>query len=411
MKTGSLPFHYGWIIALSGLLTLLVALGLGRFALGMLLPSMASTLGLSYAQMGFISTGNFVGYLVAVLLCSHAVKRYGTCQTITTALLLVGLSLLSISWAKGFWQVLLWYTLTGVGSGAANVPIMGLVSHWFAPRWRGKAAGLIVTGNGLGIMFTGLSIPLINTWRGSEGWRTSWLAFGLIALVTALAVRVLVRDSPQALGMSPMGSDLELTTPAFSGTPLGYSTPGIVRHFGSIYFLFGFSYAIYVTFIVTTLVKEQGFSEAAAGSFWFWLGFLSLFSGPLFGALSDHLGRKTGLIMVFTLQGLAYTMVAVPLADTLLYLSIGLFGFCAWSIPTIMAAAMGDYMGPQGAVKALGTVTFYFGIGQIAGPSLAGLWAQTSGSFASSYLLAAVLAAAAVLLTALLGKPFTLKLR
>ena len=30
----------------------------------MLLPSMAATLQLSYAQMGFISTGNFIGYLL-----------------------------------------------------------------------------------------------------------------------------------------------------------------------------------------------------------------------------------------------------------------------------------------------------------------------------------------------------------
>ena len=63
-----LPFHYGWVIVFTGTLCILACLGFGRFALGMLLPSMASTLHLSYSQMGFISTANFTGYLISVLM-------------------------------------------------------------------------------------------------------------------------------------------------------------------------------------------------------------------------------------------------------------------------------------------------------------------------------------------------------
>ena len=62
-----LPFHYAWVIVVGGTLTTFAALGLGRFALGMLLPSMAADLGLGYARMGLIGTANFVGYLIAVL--------------------------------------------------------------------------------------------------------------------------------------------------------------------------------------------------------------------------------------------------------------------------------------------------------------------------------------------------------
>jgi len=32
---------------------------------------------------------------------------------------------------------------------------------------------------------------------------------------------------------------------------------------------------IYATFIVTTLVRERGFSESLAGNFWMWVGILS----------------------------------------------------------------------------------------------------------------------------------------
>jgi fucose permease len=72
-----LPFYYGWVIVLAGSLCIMACLGLGRFALGMLLPSMGATLELSYAQMGFVSTGNFIGYLVAVFFSGLFVARVG----------------------------------------------------------------------------------------------------------------------------------------------------------------------------------------------------------------------------------------------------------------------------------------------------------------------------------------------
>lgn len=152
-------------------------------------------------------------------------------------------------------------------------------------------------------------------------------------------------------------------------------------------------------------MQERGFSEAMAGDIWVLVGFLSLFSGLLFGTLSDRLGRKAGLMLVFALQALAYVFVAGAFPPIFVYLSVGLFGICAWSIPSIMAAAVGDYMGPQRAVTAFGAITFFFGIGQIAGPGLAGVLAEQSGHFTSSYWMAALLAGSAILIAATLRRP------
>ena len=44
--------HYGWVIVLTGGLTVFSCLGLTRFAYSMLLPSMGRTLRLRYDQMG-----------------------------------------------------------------------------------------------------------------------------------------------------------------------------------------------------------------------------------------------------------------------------------------------------------------------------------------------------------------------
>ncbi len=394
-----LPFHFGWIVVFAGMLTVFAALGLGRFALGMLLPSMGEGLALSYSEMGFISTGNFVGYLAAVVLCARATRRFGASRVIAAGLLAVAVSMVLISRAGSFWQALVLYFVTGVGSGAANVPVMGLVAHWFHASHRGRAAGFMVIGSGFAIMFSGTLIPFVNGLQGADGWRMSWLLLGLISLVITFTGLALLRDSPADMGLEPIGHGRPRTDDAIQS---GRGETGTVTHLGGIYFLFGFTYVIYATFIVTTLVQERGLSEETAGNFWFWVGFLSLFSGPVFGTLSDHLGRKTALVLVFGLQGMAYGLVAFEPSMVFLYLSIFLFGICAWSIPSIMAAAVGDSMGPERAVAAFGTITFFFGIGQISGPGLAGLLAETSGSFSGSYLMAAGLAGLAIILTLLL---------
>jgi MFS family permease len=401
------PFHYGWIIVGTGMLSILACLGFGRFALGMLLPSMGATLNLSYSQMGFISTANFVGYLIAVLVSGTLAARIGPRRLTALALLLVGISMALVSRADRFASVLVLYMLTGMGSGASNVPVMGLVSAWFDSRKRGRAAGFIVIGSGFAIMISGKLIPFVNKTVGPEGWRLSWLILGGTVIGIAFLAAGLLRNGPEEKGLQPVGSETRVSA-ADAAAPRGKTSvrgEGVLYHLGAIYFLFGYTYVIYATFIITTLVKERGFSESVAGTFWSWVGFLSLFSGPIFGTLSDKLGRKDGLMIVFFLQMLAYLLVATGLPGPFLYLSIAFYGIVAWSIPSIMAAAVGDYVGARRAAQAFGLITFIFGLGQISGPAVAGLLAEKAGNFRSSFAMAAVFAGAAILLTLFLKRP------
>ncbi len=404
---GKPTFHYGWVIVSAGMLCILACLGFGRFALGMLLPSMAATLRLSYSQMGFIGTANFLGYLVAVLISGHLAGRVGPRRIVFVALLVVGISMSLVSRATGFLSVLVLYMITGVGSGATNIPLMGLVSAWFSSGSRGRAAGFIVIGSGFAIMISGRLIPFVNRWIGPEGWRTSWLILSGIVILIAFISFALLRDNPSEIGLKPFGgNDDPAGAPPESGGKDGtIYGKGILYYLGIIYFLFGYTYVIYATFVVTTLVRERGFSEGVAGNFWMWVGFLSLFSGPVFGTLSDRLSRKAGLMIVFSLQAVSYLLIATRLPGLFLYLSIGFYGLVAWSIPSIMTAAMGDYFGARKAAAALGLVTFIFGLGQISGPAIAGILAERTGSFSSSFYMAAVFAGVAILLTGFLRKP------
>lgn len=407
METPAPRVHYAWVVAATGMLCVLAGLGLGRFALGMLLPSMAASLAFDYSEIGWVGTGNFVGYLVAVLVCGPLSARLGPRRLVTAALLLMAATMLLIARARSFAPIFVLYSLTGVGSGAVNVPVMGLVARWFASAIRGRAAGFVVIGSGFAIILSGWLIPFVNRRAGAEGWRTSWALLAAIILGVAIVAFALLRDRPEDVGLTALGR---------SGPPPAVAPRPPTPHFssfrspavwllGAIYWLFGFTYVIYVTFFVTSLVKERGLSEAIAGGFWSVIGFLSLFSGPVFGALSDRIGRRAGLAVVFALQAAAYLLVALPLPDAALYLSIACFGVVAWSIPSIMLAAVSDQVGPEHALSAFGFITFVFGVGQIAGPAVAGALAERTGTFRSSFGLAAALAVLAIALTTRLRRP------
>jgi len=399
--------HYGWVIVFTGMLSICACLGFGRFAIGMLLPSMAATLKLTYAEMGFISTSNFVGYLMSVLVGGHWSGHIGQRRLIVISLLIVGVSMCFVSLSTSFYHVLVLYFVTGVGSGAANVTVMGLASAWFTSRKRGRAAGFIVIGSGFAIILSGKLIPVINSIFGSEGWRTNWRILGAIVIGISVLSGLLIRNRPEDKGLRPVGADEPgQISPAASRTvPVNVYREKIIYFLGMIYFLFGYTYVIFATFIVTVLVKERGFPESAAGNFWSLVGLLSLFSGPVFGTLSDRVGRKDGLIIVFFFQMISYLLVATGLPGVFLYLAIFFFGICAWSIPSIMAAAVGDYVGAQKASAAFGLVTFIFGFGQIAGPAVAGVLAEKTGSFSGSFSMAAAAAALAIFLTFFLERP------
>lgn len=395
--------HYAWIIVLTGSLGIFACLGLGRFALGMLLPAMGEDLGLSYAQMGLLSTANFIGYLIGIVFCAKLTKRLKARTLISSALLITGSSMACIAFIRDFQLIISFYVLTGIGSALANIPIMGLTAVWFHTSLRGKAAGLILTGNALAIIFTGKVVPTLNA-INDLSWRMSWLSLGLLIMVVALVCVILLRNSPDEVGLSPAGAS---GNPAIDGvTNMSAEVPvGLLLHCGCIYAIFGFTFVAYATFIVTAMVKDYGLTQAVAGSFWSWVGLLSLPSGLIFGYLSDKLSRKFALMIVFSIQTLAYLIAGLQLSVGFLYLSIACFGVVAWSIPSIMAALAGDYAGSQGAVSMFSSITFIFALGQISGPLLTGAIAEYSGSFSQSYLLSACLTIVAVLLSYRLPSP------
>jgi MFS family permease len=409
MNQGKL--HYGWVVIFTGMLTTIAAHGFGRMAYTIILPAMKDGLQLDYTQLGLLGTGNFIGYLTMAIIGGFLAARFGTRIVITLALSFLGITLMLTGLAQSFDFALSMRFLTGLGNGAAYVPAMALGSAWFGIKRRGFATGIVSGGIGAGTLISGLIVPPILAYYGNEGWRSAWYILGGIGLVIAAIVFALIRSRPEEKGLLPVGvSEKDVPAPATGPkvSTLQWSAvyrKGSVWYLGLVYFFYGSSYIIYMTFFAAYLVKEIGLTQAYAGGLWAMVGALSTFCGVIWGGISDRLGRSRGAALAYLVLGLSYIVYALIKAPFGFYLSAILFGLTAWSIPTIMAAAAGDFVGPRLAPAGLGFITLFFGIGQALAPAFGGYLADRSGSFTLPFLVAGGISLFGMVASLFLKKP------
>ncbi|RJR36866.1 MAG: MFS transporter [Desulfobacteraceae bacterium] len=404
--------HYGWVVIAMGALATVAAHGFGRMSYTIILPAMKDGLKFDYTQLGLLGTGNFIGYLCMALIGGFLAARFGTRIVITLALFFLGLTIMLTGLAQSFGFALSMRFLTGLANGAVNVPAMALASAWFAVKRRGFAAGIVAGGPGIGTLISGLIVPPLLSSYGSEGWRYAWYVLGGVALVIAAVVSVFVRSGPHERGLLPLGVSEDprpLAVPAVQNTSIPKWSQvyreGSVWYLGLVYFFFGCSYIIYMTFFAVYLVKEIGMTQAFAGGLWAMVGALCIFSGIIWGLISDRLGRSRGAALGYLVLAVAYIIYAVVRIEPGFYLSAILFGLTMSSLPTIMAAAAGDFVGGRMAPAVLGFVTLFFGIGQALGPTIGGYLADLTGSFTVPFLLAGGLSLAGMAASLFLRKP------
>jgi MFS family permease len=387
------------------------ALGLARFGYTAVLPAMQVGLEMNNAQAGALATANLVGYLALSVIGGAMAARYGPRAVIGVGLAVAGVGMLLTGLANGFYGAALWRGVTGVGSGASNVPVMGLLAAWFARRRRGLAAGIAVAGSSLGLMFVGPIAPRILSAYGENGWRVCWFVFGGVALLLAVASLLILRNRPWREGMTRVGEEADEAAPASQEKAVSWASVYLsptVFHVGAVYAAFGFSYIIYVTFFVKCLVAEGGYTDQSAGRLFMIVGWFSLLCGLIWGTVSDVIGRKGALVIVYLIHTAAFGLFALWPAPAGFTVSAVLFGLSAWSIPAIMAALCGDLLGARLAPAGLGFITLLFGIGQAIGPYVAGAIADAADSLFPAMLLASGVALLGAIGSALL-RPASLR--
>ncbi len=376
--------RYRWPILGMALLVVFGALGLARFSYAAILPSMQAALGLSNAQAGGLATADLSGYLLMSLVGGVLAAHLGPRRVIAAGLLVcvAGLLLTGVAWSYA--PALLGRLLAGFGTAMSNIPAQTMVGQWFSHRRRGLVTGTVGSGASLGLIVTGPLVPWMVASFGGSGWRMSWYALAAGTFILAVASFAILRDRPSY----EADEGKPLAVPTHTGGRRLYLSSA-VWHLGFVYFCFGFAFLIYLTFFTKRLISDLGFSPEAAGTLFMIMGWAGLPCAIMWGWIADVIGRKWAIAAALVLQAVAIALFAVWTSTAGLTVSAVLYGLTIWGIPPIVAVICNDIMGPVIAPAAYGFLTVFHGLGQAAGPYVAGRMADGLGSFTAAYLVAA----------------------
>jgi MFS family permease len=382
----AMPSHkqsYFIILAL-GFLIQMTAMGFGRFAYTVLLPSMKSDLGLTNTHMGFFQVSILVGYLLFAYLCSPFSKRWGLSIVINVSCALVGLAMIVLGFVSSFYLCLILAFLIGSGAAGSYIPLIPLTIGWSTLRRSGSAIGIILSGAGIGIIVVGYATPFILDWFGTSGWRYAWFILGTATMVVALISFLLLKEN-----RSFVESDLHHNSQN-SSISLLYRDPSL-RTILIVYLLVGFGYIIFATFVVAYAVEEINLSVKEAGLLWSLFGLFSVLGCLFWGMVSDYLGRKTVTIIDLILLS-ASIIIAVLWKDKIfLYISGALFAFTFNGAIALIASMFGDHIPMDKMDKIFGISTLIHGLGQAMGVAMAGWLKDLTSTFMLPFLLSALI--------------------
>lgn len=359
----------------TGIFVTLVVIVFARLAFGLIVPSMREGLGLSYEQAGYLSTITALGYLSFVLVGGMAAARWGARWTVVFGVSSVGLGFLGLSQAGSYWAAMPLMAVLGFGTAFSFAPMVSLLATWY-PEKRGLVIGLLTSGVGIGLLVVGVLVPWLNGLFGDAGWRATWGVFAATAFSVACLVALFVRDppvAPLAEGERPPSADKWAV----------YANPRVLT-VAVVYGIVGLTYIVQSVFMVSFMV-ESGFKATLAGSLVSVSGIISIGSSPLWGLVSDRMGR--GLALMVAMSTVTVGMGLPVLSQTLPafvahYVMMG----CAVSGMFAMIQAAGTEQVPARYVPiAFSFVTLFFAGGQLVGPAVAGWLIEYTGDFRAAF--------------------------
>lgn len=221
--------------ALSGLIALAVAMGIGRFAFTPQLPVMQADLGLSLEAGGWLASANYLGYLFGALLAGRGF--FSARHLMLFGLWTVVLSTAAMAWNAPLEWWLLMRFMAGFASAWGLVGTATLVLARLAASPERPLDGIMFAGVGAGIALTGL-ICLGGLVIGATA-STLWLALGAVALAGTIVA---------LWGTQSVVTPAVKTTSTTSQTPRGRIAKNM---YGMIfcYSLFGFGYILPATYL------------------------------------------------------------------------------------------------------------------------------------------------------------------
>ena len=374
-------------VLMAGICSLVLAMGVARFAYTPLLPVMQAQAGLGVEAAGWLAAINYMGYLSGALIASLISDLVLKDRLYRLGLLIavVSTAMMAMSSNLTVWAVSRF--IAGLSSAAGLLLGTGLILNWLIRHNHRSELGIHFAGVGLGIAGCAAAVGLMSE---ALDWRAQWYA--LTAIGTVLLIPALGWLPP------PDRSTVTKTGKAMLDAP---PSPLFMRIFMAAYFCAGVGYVVSATFIVAIVDALPGL--AGRGTLVFLV--LGLSAAPACIAW-DLIARRTGelnaLILAALLQIVGILLPALGNTLTAALAGAVLFGGTFIGMVSLVLTMAGRYY-PTRPAKMMGKMTLSYGVAQIAAPAITGaLAARMGGSYAAGlYLAAAVMLVGSMLLVIL----------
>ncbi len=336
-----------------------------RFAYALILPAMRSDLEWSYSQAGSINTVNALGYLVGALLTRALVTRLGNRLLFGWGMVITSTAIAATGFVRDFDALMTVRVLAGVGGAAVFICGGALSGNIFPkrPQLATTTIAIYFAGGGLGLMLSGVALPLLLEAQGSASWPLAWRGMGYASLLLTVAAAWAAWRIAEP---GRMPGEARWALRPFAAELASYA-------------LFALGYIGYMTFVIAWM-RVNGASTASVIAVWFVLGLATLLAPLVWRKPAQHWpgGRPLAAVMAVLTAGAALPLVSTHPAAMLL--SAALFGLAMFSAPSSIGSFIKRALPSPAWGSAIATFTAVFAAGQIAGPVAIGWLADRSGS-------------------------------
>jgi MFS family permease len=384
---------YAWATVAIVAVTLTIASG-ARFLFGVVLKPLSEEFGWNRAEL----TGAVMLGMVVLSICQPAVgilvDRVGPKRVLVSGLLLLGLSLIPLSFATSLWQIYVIYgVLTSFGLAAAS-PVLAtaIVGRWFRAK-RGLAMSMATSGSAFGQL---LIVPIAAWIVTTTSWQVAYQIAAISLLFVALPISaIFLREPPSFVpaGETAPPPDDGLTLreaiahPAFWLLAFGFVVCGWTMAFPNTHFL---AYADDMGMLVMHAANAVSVTAV-----------FSIAGSVLLGIAADRYRRTSVLAMTYALRGVSFLLLLLLPMGNLIYL-YGLVLGISWTATTPLTAAIAaDRYGPKHLGVIFGFMFTFMNLGFGIGAFLDGVIFEATGGYEAALLinvaLGVVAAAGAVL--------------
>ncbi|VVE20650.1 MFS transporter [Pandoraea fibrosis] len=262
--------------------------GFDLLILGFILPAIAADLALSSAQSGALVTWTLVGAVVGGIVFGMLSDRYGRVRVLSWTILLFAVFTGLCSLAQGYWDLLAYRTIAGIGLGGEFGIGMALAAEACAPERRARASSFVGLGWQAGVLAAALLTPLL---LPVIGWR-GMFAVGLLPAVVSFVMRRTLGEPEMFLAQQKQPREhaplkLLVKDSATTRASLGVAILCSVQNFG---------YYGLMIWMPSYLSKTFGYSLTKS-AMWTAVTVLGMAFGIwLFGRLADRFGRRPTFI-------------------------------------------------------------------------------------------------------------------